>query len=474
VSPRRFLLAVPLLAVLGLVAPSAAVDVSDGVESSFVPDPYFPQDGNVGYDVQHYRVTNSYDPVTDRLRGRTVLRATAHQELARFTLDLVLAVDSVTVDGVKAAFRKPDGHELRVVPAQPVASGASFMVRVDYRGRPSTVRAAGVRPGVDAYFHTRGETVAMGEPQNAPWWFAANETPTDKATYDVTTRVPRGFKAVGNGELVSRDAGRRWTSWRWTMTEPMVTYLAFFAAGRFRLDRGEDPAGRPFVYAVSRRLTENQQTRALRVLRRTSEVVEWLGSHVGVYPFTSLGGVVTSLRTGYALENQSRPVYPYSGLSPHLVIHEQAHQWFGDDVSLTRWKDIWLNEGFATYVGWFWEETHGRLTTAATLQDSYGAWSAGSGFWKLRVSDPGAARVFDIAVYERGAMTLAALRNRIGDADFERLLRTWVADHAGGHGTSTELRELAVTVSGQDLDGFFQHWLDDTVKPARTAENGLL
>ena len=154
-------------------------------------------------------------------------------------------------------------------------------------------------------------------------------------------------------------------------------------------------------------------------------------------------------------------------------MHEQAHQWFGNDVGIRRWRDIWLNEGFATYAEWWYAEEHGGRTVAAQLARTYDAYPAGTGFWDVQVSDPGPDRMWSGAVYSRGAMTLAALRSRIGDAEMETLLRTWASRHRDGHGTGTAFRALAEEVSGEELDRFFEHWLDETAKPAATAENGL-
>jgi aminopeptidase N len=437
-------------------------------------DPYFPLDGNGGYDVEHYRIATTYRPRTDRLTGRTVVTAVARKELSRFHLDLALTPDTVKVDGAKARFSKPRGHELRVVPSRPPAAGAEFTVVVRYHGPPASTRAAGVSP----FFHVRGEGLALGEPQIGPWWFPGNETPKDKATYDISVRVPKGREVVSIGELAARSTTGRWTTWRWEMTDPVVTYLAFFLAGDLELRRVEAD-GRPAVYAVSQRLGAGAREASFRLLERTPEIVSWLEDQFGDYPFVSVGGVVSGDHSlNFALETASRPVYPYVG-GPGgfgniaLVVHEQAHQWFGDDVSIRRWRDLWLNEGFATYAEWLYAEDHGGRTVAEELERQYDGRGAAEGFWDVRVSDPGPARMWSDAVYQRGGMMLAALRHRIGEAEHTALLQQWVAERREGHGTGTAFRELAETVSGEELDGFFTAWLDATDKPARTAENGL-
>jgi len=154
-----------------------------------------------------------------------------------------------------------------------------------------------------------------------------------------------------------------------------------------------------------------------------------------------------------------------------LVVHELAHQWFGDHVAVERWRDIWLNEGFATFMEWRWSEQHGGRSAAATLASTYRLQS--ESFWELTIGDPGAARVFDGAVYDRGAMTLQALRNRVGDAVFWEIVRTWIAEQGGGNASSADFEALATRLSGQDLSSFFTAWLRTPSRPEPTEANGL-
>ena len=186
----------------------AAVERTAAAGADGAGDPYFPLDGNGGYDVRRYRVEDTYRPGSGRLTGRTTLLATATRDLRSFSLDLVVDATSVRVDGERAAYRRPSVHELRV--QHPLRAGERFEVVVHYAGRPASVRATGVQPFIDGY----DEGYALGEPQIGAWWFAANETPEDRATFDIRVRVPRGFQAVSSVTFVDRSRAGRWTWWR--------------------------------------------------------------------------------------------------------------------------------------------------------------------------------------------------------------------------------------------------------------------
>jgi aminopeptidase N len=148
-----------------------------------------------------------------------------------------------------------------------------------------------------------------------------------------------------------------------------------------------------------------------------------------------------------------------------VVVHELAHQWFGDDIALARWQDIWLNEGFATYAEWLWAEYEGFATTQETFLETYEAIPADDPFWDVVIGDPTVEFLFDNAVYVRGAMTLQALRNEVGDDAFWRIIRRW-AGQPDGHGTTPEFIALAERISHQQLDDLFDVWLFTAGKPA--------
>ncbi len=171
---------------------------------------------------------------------------------------------------------------------------------------------------------------------------------------------------------------------------------------------------------------------------------------------------------GFAVEDQTRPVYGDKlfrrGANTYAVVHENAHQWFGDSVSVTKWSDVWLNEGFARYAEYLWSEHIGEGTAAEVAQHTYD--TTDDFTWQIPISDPGTDFVFDLAVYDRGAMTLQALRTAVGDAAFFTILRTWAAEHRDGNATTAQFTALAERVAERNLGPLFATWLFSTGKPA--------
>ncbi len=448
-----------------LAAPADTVIRSPGGDAG-IGDNYFPLDGNGGINVRKYRIRDRYAFDTRRLSGSTVLTVRATDDLTVFNLDFLLPVTSVTVDGRPASYSKPRQHEVRIWPRTPIADGERFTVRLTYAGFPGRRSY----DGESNWLANRREVVAMNQPHMAPWWFPSNDHPADKARMDITITVPRGHRVFANGRPVARRVHGDQVTRRWVADQPMATYLAMFAAGKFQVDSGVRD-GLPWRAVVSKQIPPVRRQANLDLMRRTPGVVAGLEEDLGRYPFSTVGGLVTALDVGFALENQTLPTYPETGRGYLLlVVHELAHQWFGDSVALHRWRDIWLNEGAATFMERRWVENHGGQTAADWLRDKYDL--RPPGFWDLAIGDPGAGNIFAGPVYTRGAMTFQALRNVIGDDDFWTVLQRWVTDNRHGHGTRAEFEALAEEVSGDDLDAFFNAWLM-AGKPADTTDNGL-
>lgn len=453
----------------GLGATTAPAQAQPVAGSAGIGDSYFPLDGNGGIDVRRYRIQDRYRFATGRLSGKTLIIGTATEELSSFNLDFLLPVRKVRMGSSFVDFSRPTRHELRIEPRAPIAEGQRFAVTVYYSGRPGRAGYLGERN----WLANRHEVVAMNQPHMAPWWFPSNDHPSDKALMDISITVPRGKQVFANGELLGRERRDRLVTHRWRADEPMSTYLAMFAAGTFQVDAGERD-GLPWRAVVSKQMSRDQRQDNMALMRQTPQVVAGLEEDLGDYPFSRVGGLVTGLNVGFALENQTLPTYPITGQGyTWLVVHEVAHQWFGNSVGLERWKDIWLNEGAASFMEVRWEETHGGQPGADWLREGYDRRSAENPFWELTIGDPGADRIFAGPVYTRGAMTFQALRNRIGEDDFWTLLRRWVSDNRDGLGTREDFEAMAEDVSGEQLGQLFRAWLDLGRKPADLAANGL-
>lgn len=426
-------------------------------------DPYYPLDGNGGYDVSHYDIRLSYQPDSDLLSGTTTILARATRDLSRFNLDFLLTVSSVLVNNTPARF-STDGGELTVTPGSVLRKGLDLTIVVRYRDTPEPYRLYGLA----GWQRTPTGALAVGAPQIAPWWFPGNNHPRDKATFDVSIAVPAGVEALSNGALLGvRGQADGLVRWHWRSARPQAPYLAFLAIGQYEVRVATAPNGQPLITAYGDDLGPVGPA-ARASVERTPEIVEVLAGWFGPYPFEAQGGVVDT-GLGWAVETQTRPVYDdgffWFGANTYVVAHENAHQWFGDSVSVHEWRDVWLNEGFASYVELLWSEHLGEGTAAEIARYGYDHYAAGDEFWQVLPGDPGPDNQFHDAVYERGAMTLQALRATVGDDAFFTILRTWAARHKDGTATTAQFVALAERISGEQLDGLFTTWLYTRGKP---------
>ncbi|MGW6925757.1 M1 family metallopeptidase [Streptomyces sp. NPDC054950] len=430
-----------------------------------VGDPYFPKAGNGGYNVSHYGLTLAYTPDGNRLTGTAVVTARATEDLAAFDLDLAgMKVEEVTVGGDTAGFRR-DGSELIVRPPGALSAGETFEVRVRYSGSPRTITDPdGSKEG---WLRTADGALALGEPTGSMAWFPGNHHPSDKASYDIAVTVPKGLTAVSNGELRSArtaDDGR--TTFTWHTAEPMASYVATLAIGRYTVTRSATGGGLPVYVAVD----PSQVTASREVLARLSEVMEWAEDNFGPYPFSSTGAIVDRPEdVEYALETQNRPVYPGAPDTATLV-HETAHQWFGDSVTPKSWQDMWLNEGLATYAEWLWTEDEGGATAEETFTELYDhGEDEYEDLWAFPPAKPtSAAHVSDTPVYQRGAMVINRIRQAVGDDTFYDIVQGWAAAHRhGGADTDDFTAFVEKQAPDEDFDEIWADWLYGEGKPAR-------
>jgi aminopeptidase N len=453
--PRRSLLLVLTALGLALLA-CAAASAADAPDRP--TEPFFPRSGNRGYDVKHYEVNLGYRPRSGRLNVRDVVEARATSGLRRFSLDLDgLKVTSVSVDKEAAKFSRGRG-KVKIVPATPIAKGEGFTVELRYQGLPRKVTDPD--GSTEGWYRTKDGAEAIGEPVGTAAWLACNNTPRDKASFEIQITVPAGLKAVSNGKLVAREKVDRRLRFTWSEPTPMASYLALVDIGKGKLVHGH--VGKlPTWTLVDPRLAEKSRA----AIDSLPLIIRWESHLLGPYPFGAAGSAVDFADLGYALETQSRPIYAFAP-DRTTVVHETAHQWFGDSVGLERWPNIWLNEGFATWVQWYFAERHGGRSAQEVFAELYRKPASKTGFWNPPSGHPGQAKnLFAVSTYVRGAMTLQALRDKIGTQALIRILRTWATEHRHAHGDIEEFIALAEQVSGEHLRGFFQRWLFQRGKP---------
>jgi aminopeptidase N len=474
--PRALLLALALLAVAG--APAQAAGPSPGAPS--LNDRLDPGLGNGGYDVLHYDLDMRYatSAPTQTIDGTVTILARATQSLSRFDLDFAgPSVGSVSVDGAPAQWRRVD-EELVITPRRFLRDGQIFRVRVShFTAVPTEPTEEFDSTGL---FITEDGSATGGQPFSEHLVYPSNDHPRDKATFSFRLDVPAGTTAVANGlpAGVSTSHGR--TVWRYEQREPMATELTQLAMGNLAIT---SPGRHPGVLlrdVTPRPLTDQLQP----FLAIEPSQIDWMEARVGRYPFDAYGGLVVRADTGFALETQTLTMFPADLFDTDYwaatMLHETAHEWFGDSVSPYEWSDIWLNEGHATWYEVHYAEERGELvadteggfpddTGYATVDELMRAVYAHGDQWR-QDSGPVALPIswetmFDNQVYLGGALVLYALRQVVGDQTFQRIERAWLQRYHDQSASTGDFIALASQVSHRDLRGFLGAWLYGSKTP---------
>jgi aminopeptidase N len=465
---RRFARSAGLAAVCAGVFAAAAGAGLVFVGGDGFGDPYYPKMGNTGYNAQSYDVKLRYHR-SGKVKTRTTMQAVADTDagdpgtglpLDVFDLDFRGPdVTGVTVNGSEAAFSRA-GQELVIDPPSDIADGAAFEVVTRYRGRPMQV--SNPDGSQDGWTKTIDGAVGLGEPQQTPSWIPVNDHPTDKASWHFRFTTPRNLIAISNGELVDKMRAERHTITEWDQPDPMASYLALAAIGKFRVDQGMVD-GVPYLGAIDRRIDPF----VLGELRKRTKIAhEFLKTVAGPYPFANTGGLVDPSDLGFAMETETRSYYP-GPPNQQLIIHEVSHQWFGDSVSVDRWKEIWLNEGFATYMEWLYEEEQGGESVQHRFERIYAANGPSASLWDPPPANPGGPEnLFDASVYDRGAMALQVLREEIGNDDFREVLAIWPQENEFGNASTQDFYDHIEDVTGEPRPEAFDDWLYDPGKPS--------
>ncbi len=452
----------PAPAVTGPAA-DPGTTVYDAAVSSPREDTVYPDVGDPGVDALHYDLDLSWDPRHEILTGRETLLFRAARTGTHVQLDLAhqLAVGHVWLDGRPVAFT----HQAKdLVVEAPVTSGDRHVLQLTYSGTPEPVAAPTDRPDFDTTGWTTrsdGSIWTMQEPYGAYSWYAVNDQPSDKAFYDFTIHAPAPMVGIANGQLRSRTTTGGQTVTRWRLPEPASSYLITVAIGRYTRTRDTGPHGLPITY-----WTPTDRPRLVRRLRYTPRAIAYLEGKVGRYPFPTLGVLVVPSNS--AMETQSTVTLGMNHytLSRDVIVHELAHQWYGDEVTPGDWSDLWMSEGMATYLAEAnWTGDHGPEPRTAILR----RWASVAGGMRAQWGPPAhyASGSFGEGnVYYVPALMWDTLRHRLGDPLFWRLAAQWPRSHRF---TSRDRRDLAAwwsRRSGEDLTAFFHRWLLASGEPA--------
>lgn len=465
-SPRlraALLAAASLTLVAAVVPPPRALGIGD---------PLFPELGNPGYDVLSYDLSFAYKDNSTPLDAVTVIDARSLTRLETVNLDFTHGkVASAEVNGEPAGFASV-GEDLVLTPARPVERDVPLHITVRHTSDP---RGRG-----DGGWVVTEDGLAMANQADAAHRvFPCNDHPADKAYFTFRVSAPAGTTAVANGvpgALPARRAGGA-TTWTYRTLHPMATELAQVSIGDSAVVHRTGPHGLPLrdvVPAADRERLEPW-------LKKTAGHIEWMEARVGRYPFENYGVLIAKARTGFELETQTLSLFESAlfaggGGYPEwyvesVMVHELAHQWFGDSVSPRTWSDLWLNEGHATWYEALYADGLGKYSLERRMREAYQR----SDQWRAAGGPPAAPKpaapgekigLFRPAVYDGAALILYALRQEIGTKAFDRVERRWVGEHRDAIAGTEDFVRLASQEAGRDLGAFLEPWLYGKKTPA--------
>ncbi len=433
-----------------------------------VIDPYLPTNGNFGYRVSRYELQLEYKVAINRLAGSASITAVTLAALRTFTLDLsdALTVSKVSVNGRRPAQYRCSGGKLHIGLASALPAGAALSITVRYSGSPRPICTLWGEVGFEEL--SDGALVA-GQPNGAASWFPCDDHPRSKASYQIQISTETPYRAIANGELVSRRARAGMTTWTYEQAEPTSPYLVTLQIGKYDTMRlAKSPV--PMYAALPPRLRRNFD----HDFDRQPQMMKLFIKLFGPYPLANgYTVVVTDDDLEIPLEAQGVSVFGANHCdgqrrSERLIAHELAHQWFGNSVTARRWRDIWLHEGFACYAEWLWSEHVGE-ESADEWARHYHVRLLDSP-QDLLLTDPKPPNMFDDRVYKRGALTLHALRRRLGDDNFFALLNDWTARYRHGTAVTDDFTGLAAKYTSESLRPLWNAWLYSTDTPALGAD----
>jgi aminopeptidase N len=414
------------------------------------------------YDVRHYEINMDIDIPGDSVHSAVVFidGASETDTLTTADLDFIgMTIDSMTVDGALATYLW-ESDRLLVHLGSAISQGDSFQVAVYYHGRPAT-------SGGNGLFIDSDVTYTMCEPEGARRWFPCYDRPSDKATADISITVPEGYIVASNGLLIAtaKDETAETITYSWSETYPIATYLISLAISEYATfsywyhDDGD-------TMEIACYVPREDSAAAAVDFANLPDMIACYSGLFGTYPFVGEKYGMATFPWGGAMEHQTCTSWgfplPGNNYYDWVVAHELSHQWWGDWVSPDNWKEIWLNEGFATYSEALWMEHlyggAGLRAYMAEMQDYYVGWENSSGH-SFPIYDPPPGYLFSSTEYDKAGCVLHMLRFVVGDSTFFDILKAYGAAHAYGNAVTEDFQGVCEDLSGQDLDWFFDQWI---------------
>ena len=424
-------------------------------------DPYTGVDFNLGFIVTHYTLDLNYRVEPNLLHGEAILSVHAVENLTSLTLDLGGAMVARRVTAKHAPrvtkFHQSSG-KLRLRFAEEIAADTKFELHIRYGGSPRPIRTTW---GEIGWEETESGALVASQPNGAPSWFPCDDTLSEKALYDIIITADSPFTVISNGELVSRKASGSTPQWHYRTRHPMATYLATVQVGEFS-SYSLGPNTQAWAPAFLR-------DRVREEFSQQQEMVDFFSSIYGPYPFPTYQVVITEDELEIPLEAQGLSIFGSNHVKgdhafERLIAHELSHQWFGNSVGLSEWKDIWLNEGFACYSEWLWGEHKGAVSARRAARSHYHVLTRKR--QDIQISDPGARDMFDDRVYKRGALAVHAIHRLLGDAFFPTL-SSYLTQHQHSVVQSGDLLSAfrSAAPDAALFDTTVTAWLDETALP---------
>ena len=434
---------------------------------STVPDDY-PR--RIGIDVENYRFELTLSDETDILVGRTTVSVRfTNNGVTELALDLIevgdggrgMTVHGVSSEGVALTWAH-EGDVLTINLPEAGRAGLRRDVVVEYSGIPAT----GLVPGPNAY----GDRTFFSDnwPNRARNWLPTIDHPYDKSMNEMLVTAPAHYQVVSNGLLVEQtDRGDGTRMSHWKNSVPIATWLYVLGVAEFAVQQVDDFDGQAIQTWVYR---QDRDAGFYDFAVPTKAAMEFYDEYVGPYAYEKLANI-TSPVTGGGMEAASAIMYHETSVTGerterwrNVIIHEVAHQWFGNAVTESDWDDVWLSEGFATYFTLlFIEHAYGRDEFVAGLRSSadriFAQYKSDPEYRIVHDDLADMGRVTSGATYQKGSWILHMLRNHLGDETFWEGIRVYYALFMNSNATTTDFRTVMEEVSGLDLTLFFEQWL---------------